>query len=427
MTTAITGSNLPADTSICVIDTRRRDGSLRSRSSQCLGLALAVVAILSVLQACSTPERLAAVPKEQQTAAVVGGMSGIRYWQKADLASLQKDGIDAFERESALFAATGNKGPLPTANYLAISGGGEDGAFGAGLLVGWTEAGTRPEFKLVTGISTGALTAPFAFLGPDYDRQLKEVYTNITAKDVLEERSILAAVFDDALADNAPLRRLVARYVTQDMLEAIAAENAKGRILLIATTNLDARRPVIWNIGKIAASGNPNALELVRSLLVASAAIPAAFPPMMIDVDVNGQPHQEMHVDGGASAQVFVYPPSLHVAEILKEAHVTRERRAFVIRNARLDPDWADTKRATMSIAERAISSLIQSQGVGDLFRIYTTTERDGVDFNLAFIPASFDVPLPEPFDQHYMQELFKVGYDLARSGYPWEKLPPGY
>jgi predicted acylesterase/phospholipase RssA len=402
MTTAITGSNLPADTSICVIDTRRRDGSLRSRSSQCLGLALAVVAILSVLQACSTPERLAAVPKEQQTAAVVGGMSGIRYWQKADLASLQKDGIDAFERESALFAATGNKGPLPTANYLAISGGGEDGAFGAGLLVGWTEAGTRPEFKLVTGISTGALTAPFAFLGPDYDRQLKEVYTNITAKDVLEERSILAAVFDDALAD-------------------------KGRILLIATTNLDARRPVIWNIGKIAASGNPNALELVRSLLVASAAIPAAFPPMMIDVDVNGQPHQEMHVDGGASAQVFVYPPSLHVAEILKEAHVTRERRAFVIRNARLDPDWADTKRATMSIAERAISSLIQSQGVGDLFRIYTTTERDGVDFNLAFIPASFDVPLPEPFDQHYMQELFKVGYDLARSGYPWEKLPPGY
>jgi hypothetical protein len=147
----------------------------------------------------------------------------------------------------------------------------------------------------------------------------------------------------------------------------------------------------------------------------------------MIDVDVNGQPHQEMHVDGGASAQVFVYPPSLHVAEILKEAHVTRERRAFVIRNARLDPDWADTKRATMSIAERAISSLIQSQGVGDLFRIYTTTERDGVDFNLAFIPASFDVPLPEPFDQHYMQELFKVGYDLARSGYPWEKLPPGY
>jgi hypothetical protein len=270
MTTAITGSNLPADTSICVIDTRRRDGSLRSRSSQCLGLALAVVAILSVLQACSTPERLAAVPKEQQTAAVVGGMSGIRYWQKADLASLQKDGIDAFERESALFAATGNKGPLPTANYLAISGGGEDGAFGAGLLVGWTEAGTRPEFKLVTGISTGALTAPFAFLGPDYDRQLKEVYTNITAKDVLEERSILAAVFDDALADNAPLRRLVARYVTQDMLEAIAAENAKGRILLIATTNLDARRPVIWNIGKIAASGNPNALELVRSLLVAS-------------------------------------------------------------------------------------------------------------------------------------------------------------
>jgi predicted acylesterase/phospholipase RssA len=354
-------------------------------------------------------------------------MSGIWYWQKSDLALLQQDGIDAFERELALFKAAGNKGPLPAANYLAISGGGEDGAFGAGLLVGWTEAGTRPEFKLVTGISTGALTAPFAYLGPDYDAQLTEVYTTISAKDVLKERSILAAIFNDALADNAPLRRLVARYVTQDMLEAIAAENAKGRILLIATTNLDARRPVIWNIGKIAASGNPNALELVRSLLVASAAIPAAFPPMMIDVDVNGQPHQEMHVDGGASAQVFVYPPSLQVAEISKEAHITRERRVFVIRNGRLDPDWADTKRETMSIAGRAVSSLIQNQGVGDLFRIYATTERDGVDFNLAFIPASFDVPLPGPFDQHYMQELYKLGYKLARSGYQWEKTPPGY
>jgi predicted acylesterase/phospholipase RssA len=373
------------------------------------------------------PTRLAAVPKEQEAAAVVGGMSGIRYWQKADLALMQQDGIDAFKREVALLAEAGHKGPLPPANYLAVSGGGEDGAFGAGLLTGWTEAGTRPEFKLVTGISTGALTAPFAFLGPDYDPQLKAVYTTISADDVLDKRSMLAAIFDDALADNAPLRRLIARYVTPDMLEAIAAEHAKGRILLIGTTNLDARRPVIWNVTRIAASGDPHALELVRDILVASAAIPGAFPPTMIDVAVDGQPYQEMHVDGGASAQVFVYPPGLHLAQISKENRTTRDRRAFVIRNSRLDPDWADTKRATMNIAGRAVSSLIQNQGVGDLYRIYATTERDGVDFNLAYIPSSFDVPLPEPFDQHYMQELFKLGYELARSGYPWEKAPPGY
>jgi hypothetical protein len=142
---------------------------------------------------------------------------------------------------------------------------------------------------------------------------------------------------------------------------------------------------------------------------------------------VDGQAYQEMHVDGGASAQVFVYPPSLHVAQISEQDHITRQRRAFVIRNGRLDPDWADTKRETMSIAGRAVSSLIQNQGKGDLYRIFATTERDGVDFNLAFIPASFNVPLPEPFDRHYMEELFKVGYDLAKAGYPWEKSPPGY
>ena len=123
-------------------------------------------AFLGPLQGCSTPIRLAAVPKEQQAAAVVDGMTGIRYWQKEDLARMQQDARDAYFREAELFAAAGNKGPLPPANFLAVSGGGEDGAFGAGLLIGWTAAGTRPEFKLVTGISTGALTAPFAFLDP---------------------------------------------------------------------------------------------------------------------------------------------------------------------------------------------------------------------------------------------------------------------
>jgi predicted acylesterase/phospholipase RssA len=422
MMPAFISQDLPADDSDLATCTRRPNGKLR-----CQSLVLVVAAVTLALQGCATPTRLAAVPKEQQSAAVLPGMSGIRYWQKTDLALMQQDGIDAFKREVALLAEAGHKGPLPPVNYLAISGGGEDGAFGAGLLIGWTEAGIRPEFKLVTGISTGALTAPFAFLGPDYDPQLKEVYTAITADDVLRKRSVLAAIFDDALADNAPLRSLISRYVTPDMLEAIAAEHAKGRILLIGTTNLDARRPVIWNVTKIAASGDPKAVELVRDILVASAAIPAAFPPMMIDVAVDGQAYQEMHVDGGASAQVFIYPPGLHVAQISKENRITRDRRAFVIRNSRLDPDWADTKRATMSIAGRAVSSLIQNQGVGDLYRIYATTERDGVDFNLAYIPSSFDVPLPEPFDQHYMQELFKLGYELARSGYPWEKAPPGF
>ena len=388
---------------------------------------LAAAVVISALPACTTPLRLAAVPQDREAEALVGDMTGIRYWQQGDLTLLKQDAIDALRREEAYHAAQGHHGPLPPANFLAISGGGENGAFGAGLLVGWTESGKRPEFKLVTGISTGALTAPFAFLGPAYDGELKAVYTEISSKDVLEQRNLLAAVFNDALADNAPLRELVARYVTPEMLEAIAAEHRQGRILVIGTTNLDARRPVIWNVTKIAASGSPRALELVRDILVASAAIPGAFPPTMIDVEVNGEPFQEMHVDGGASAQVFVYPPVLQVAQLSKEQNILRERRAFIIRNARLDPDWADTRRMTMDIATRAVSSLIQTQGTGDLYRIYATAERDGVDFNLAYIPASFDVPLTEPFDQHYMRELFELGYDLGRTGYPWEDSPPGY
>jgi predicted acylesterase/phospholipase RssA len=385
---------------------------------------------MPLLQGCAAPERLAAVPEDQEEAPeLVAGMSDIRYWedQDADVERLWQDKVVAHKRETELLAAAGPKGLLPPANFLAISGGGEDGAFGAGLLNGWTEAGTRPEFTLVTGVSTGALTAPFAFLGSAYDKQLKEVYTTISGKDVLKERSMLAPLFDDAMADNAPLQRLVAKYVTADMLKAIAAEHAKGRMLLIGTTDLDARRPVIWNIGKIAENGGPPALELVHKILIASTAIPAAFPPMMIDVEVNGKHYQEMHVDGGASRQVFVYPPKLQLAQLSKEAGMERERRLFVIRNARLDPDWADTKRQFLSIAPRAVASMIQTQGVGDLYRIYTTAQQDGLDFNLAFIPPTFKVPLTEPFEQHYMNQLFNLGYELGRSGYAWAKVPPGH
>ena len=238
---------------------------------------------------------------------------------------------------------------------------------------------------------------------------------------MLEARGFLAGFFADALADNAPLRKTVARYVDQKMLDAIAAEYRKGRILLIGTTNLDARRPVIWNIGEIAARGQPGGLDLVRDILVASAAIPGAFPPTMIDVEVNGKKYQEMHVEGGASAQVFLYPPGVDI----RASGIKRDRR--LIRNARLDPDWAQVDRKTLSIAGRAISSLIQTQGVGDLYRIYLTTQRYGFDFNLAFTPRTFTRTLKEPFETAYMKELFDVGYDMVVKGYPWAKTPPGF
>ncbi|MGR8932970.1 MAG: patatin-like phospholipase family protein, partial [Gammaproteobacteria bacterium] len=375
-------------------------------------VAFIVICATTLVQGCSIPGRLSAVPREQSTDAAIPGMPGIRYFVGGDLSQFIEDAKQSFYTEQAYRAKTGQTGPLPPANFLAISGGGDDGAFGAGLLCGWSAAGTRPEFKLVTGISTGALIAPFAFLGPAYDDKLKAVYTNSSPKDILEERSLFAAVFNDALADNKPLWHLLQKHVTTEMLQTIAKEyQQKGRILLIATTDLDNRRAVIWNMTKIAASGNPNAPDLFRKLMMASAAIPGAFPPTMIDVEANGKHYQEMHVDGGTVAQVFVYPPHLNVKAESANIGLKRERHLYIIRNARLDPAWSDVERRSLTIAGKAIESLISTQGIGDLYRIYLTAERDGLDYNLAFIPKTFNTPHKEDFDTGYMRALFENGY----------------
>jgi hypothetical protein len=344
-----------------------------------------------------------------------------------DLAGLAKDAVDSVRKEQEHRARQGRKGPLPPAVFVAISGGGDNGAYSAGLLNGWTAAGTRPEFKLVTGVSTGALIAPFAFLGSKYDATLKEVYTTIAPKDVLIARGLLVGVMSDAMSDNAPLWALTRKSITAELLKEVAAAYANGRFLLVGTADLDARRGIIWDMGKIASYGTPQALDLFVSVMIASASIPAGFPPTMIDVEADGKRYQEMHVDGGTVAQVFLYPPSIRVADQDRAAGLSRERKAYIIRNARLDPDWANVERSTMTIAGRAIASLIHTQGIGDLYRIYTTTQRDGVDFNLTFIPDSFNFPHKEEFDNAYMRNLYAVGYDQGVKGIPWAKTPPGF
>ncbi len=383
---------------------------------------------LATLPGCAGPGRGHAVPADFQEKAVIPGMpAGIRTWAAEVNPEFHAELFKTAQRERAARASSGQAETLGTAEFLAISGGGQNGAYTAGLLNGWTAAGTRPQFKAVTGISTGALIAPFAFLGPEYDATLRAVYTQTTTQDILQQRNLLGALFNDALADNKPLWRLLERYVDQKLLDAIAAEYGKGRVLLVGTTNLDALRGVIWNVGAIAASGHPDALALVRKILIASAAIPAAFPPVLIDVEVDGQRYQELHVDGGAITQVFLYPPSMKLKAEAEAAGVVRQRRLYIIRNARLDPDWAETERRTLPIAGRAINSLLHTQGVGDLYRIYVNAQRDEIDYNLAFIPASFKVEAKEAFDKPYMNALYQVGYELGRSGYPWLKSPPAF
>lgn len=245
---------------------------------------------------------------------------------------------------------------------------------------------------------------------------------------MLRRRGVISAISNDALADTAPLRRVVSRFVTEDLLRAIAEEHKKGKMLLVLTTNLDTQRGVVWNMGKIAASGHPKAVDLFRNVLMASAAIPGAFPPVMIDVEVDGQRYQEMHVDGGVTAQVFIYPSAFSIREEAQRYSVDiTERRLFIIRNARFDPTWAQVDRQALRIAGRAIGTLIQSQGSANMYWLYVIAQRDDIDYNLAYIGRDFDTPRRDQFDTVYMNELFQYGYSLALAGYDWRKRPVGF
>ena len=391
--------------------------------------ALAAPATATALPGCAPLVRGPAVPRGRVADATVLGLPNERFIGLTPQGGARMDAefTAAIGRQrSRLGLAPGR--PTPTLKLLSVSGGGENGAFGAGLLCGWTEHGTRPEFDLVTGVSTGALTAPFAFLGPRYDPQLRAVYTEVSARDILASRGLLrAALFADGLADTSPLFATISRMLTTEMIGAIADAYRGGRLLLIGTTDLDAQVPMIWNIGAIAASGDARAPELIRRILLASAAIPGAFPPVMFDVTLDGQPRQEMHVDGGAFAQAFLYPAA--VGERRRERRrlgaPTPEAEAYVIRNARLDPDWAMVERRTLGIAGRAIATMITASGLNDVLRMYNATQRDGIGFNLAFIGSDFDRELPAPFDQAFMRALFQYGYERGRRGYDWAKRPP--
>ena len=380
----------------------------------------------ALLAGCSIPERGTAVPIGRTTQASVLGVPNERFFPLYGTDPLEAEFQAAAQRLRRTRALAPNE-PLPEVKLLSVSGGGENGAFGAGLLCGWSEHGTRPEFELVTGISTGALTAPFAYLGSGYDTQLRAVYTELTVSRVLFKRRITAALFDDAMTDNSPLFETISGYLNEAMLEALAKAYEDGRLLLVGTSDLDAQQPVIWNIGAIARSGHPRALETIRRILLASAAIPGAFPPTMFDVTLDGKSYQEMHVDGGAFAQAFLYPASITRGRRARmtSGQLVVAATAYIIRNGRLDPEWAATERSTMGIAGRAIATMIAASGLNDVIRMYNTTQRDGVGFNLAYIGSDFTEKLPAPFDQGYMRALFDYGYQRARRGYDWAKRPP--
>jgi predicted acylesterase/phospholipase RssA len=384
--------------------------------------AVLLVAVIFAWGCVSTPKRNP-LPETLVEEAEIPGIPDAREWGDTPLPHEDEWFAQSEEELRARYPALFGQ----EHHYLAISGGGAKGAFGAGLLKGWTASGTRPEFSMVTGISTGSLTAPFAFLGPEYDDVIEEMYTNYSTKDLINRRTPLNALTSDAMAGTKKLKALIDQYMSDEVLAAIAAEYKRGRILNIGTTNLDAERPVIWSIGHIAASGEPGAYELIRQVILASAALPAIFPPVMVEVEVQGKRYDELHVDGGAASQVFLYPASLDWERVLEKFEVKGTPEVYVIRNSQLTTKPATVKRKLLPIGERAMSSIIKNQGIGDLYRIYALTERDGVGYNAAWIPADFHEESTEEFDPKYMRKLFDRGYEMAKGNYPWAKLPPEF
>ena len=307
-------------------------------------------------------------------------------------------------------------------DLLALSGGGADGAYGAGFLKGWSDRGNRPEFSLVTGVSTGALIAPFAYLGPAYDDEMKRFYTETSTSNVITFTPIAALFGGASVGDSTPLRMIIEKVVDAKLVRAIARENSRGRILLVGTTNLDAQRQMIWNIGRIAASGQPGRVDLIRKILLASASIPGAFPPVEFDVVIDGKRYQELHVDGGVTHEVFAYPPSIQMREIERRLGIRPQKTMWLIRNKKIEASYQPVELGAAKIAERSISTLIKYQGRGDLLDLERLARRDGFRFRLTSVPETFTLKPKEVFDPAYMKALYEVGYEAGRRGDNWRR-----
>jgi len=380
--------------------------SRRLRWSQVwIGAALA-----AQLAACSSLPRTTYSQSEAEVA-TPAGMQGVRAYADASAVEFVTMSGRA-ERKREAFS------------YLALSGGGGDGAYGAGVLNGWTASGRRPEFSIVSGVSTGALIAPFAFLGPAYDSYLTDIYTSGIAETLVQAPNVANVLFGSGLFGDGKLRALVGRYVTPDLLAAVAEEHAKGRRLLVVTTNLDTQRAVIWNMGAIAASGAPNALNLFSDVLTASASIPAVFPPQLLDVQAEGRAFQEMHVDGSVVTPVFTLPQSF----LVRDGRVARAAKAdiYVVINGRLEPEFDVTKNDTLSIVEKAFTTASRARSRASLVATDAFARRNGIGFNLTYIDESAPkATTARGFDTGYMRTLYNDGYVKGRTGQFWRQRVP--
>jgi len=292
-------------------------------------------------------------------------------------------------------------------NILALSGGGADGAFGAGAVAGLTRSGSRPQFSVVTGVSAGALIAPYAFLGPEWDQQLIDIYTTGRGEHLLQSRG-LGALFGSSIYRGTPLKELVDRYATDALIQAVAREAATGRLLLVATTDVGTGEPVVWDLGSIAMNGGPGARALFRDVLVASASVPGIFPPVVIRVQERDALYDEVHVDGSITVP-FVVPLPL-----------SRGAAVYVIVDGRLSEEPLPVRLRTRAIVSRSVSTGLNHMLRTTLELTATNAELQGARLQYAAIPITYPTVAPFDFHAETVRSLFRYGYECAQSGQLW-------
>ncbi|MET3925120.1 patatin-like phospholipase family protein [Devosia sp. 2618] len=356
----------------------------------------AVVALSLALIACVPTLKRAPHASNLAVEAIIPADQTIRYWGDDD----------AF---LALHAKV-KPGHDGVVDYLTLSGGGINGAYGAGFLVGWTAKGTRPEFEVVTGISVGAMIAPLAFIGPQYDERLRTVFSSITQQKGLNVNFVSALFGAPSILDNKIVLSAIRSLIDQQALDAIAAGHRDGRRLYVGTTNMDAQRPVIWDIGAIAISNIPNKLDLVHRIILASTAVPGVFPPILIDAQAGGQQISELHVDGGVTQQVLLMPAGPRSSY--------GNRKLFVIFNGVVDPQPAtSTKLASLDLLQRAVPTMLKYLGRANLEQLANIARRSDMTFQLTAIPG--DYPEAESLlgDKLWLQQLYDYGFGEGKAG----------
>lgn len=309
-------------------------------------------------------------------------------------------------------------------NYLVLSGGGARGAFSVGILKAWSDTGQRPEFDMVSGVSTGALIAPYAFLGSSYDQTLVDLYTSGVARDLVDFRFFPKAMLGPSLLDQDPLRKMVERYLSRDTLARIAAEHRKGRRLLVLTSNLDSQRAVIWNMGAIANSGRPDALKLFQDILIASASIPGLYPAVLIKATTGDRVFEEMHSDGGTATQFLTIPEGWLASAQDDPWPKGADLNMYIIINNALMPEFALTTNNTFMVMAKASSLLIKSQTRNALLATYAYARRNGIRFYMASIDVPVSYDMSDPFNTNYMRAIYSLGYAKMAGGNLWKGAP---